>query len=136
MQSTQRVESINGVIHKVIASSSSMTDVVETLDLRMQKEDLNKSFIAWKHKSTSYHQPFVIKSFFSKISNMIQKYYSSRIVNEIHKQMCESVIYRCEKIDINNAFAFDNDQLVSLFRLGYGIRIELGYGVRVRLGTD
>src|SRR5207247_2401452 len=29
MQSTQRVESINALIHKVVASSSSMTDVIE-----------------------------------------------------------------------------------------------------------
>jgi hypothetical protein len=73
---------------------------VETLDLRMQKEDLNKSFIAWKYKSMAYHQPFVINSFFANINSMIQKYYSPRIVKEVHKQMCESVLYRCEKVDI------------------------------------
>lgn len=117
MQSTQRVESINGVIHKAIASSSNMADVVETLDLRMQKEDLNKSFISWKYKSTTYHQPFVIKSFFNNISSTIQKYYSPRIVEEVHKQMCESVLYRCEKVDINDAY--DYNQLVSFIRTLY-----------------
>jgi hypothetical protein len=46
MQSIQRMESINGVIHKAVASSSNMADMVETLNLWMQKKDLNKSFIA------------------------------------------------------------------------------------------
>ncbi|CAB5380290.1 unnamed protein product [Rhizophagus irregularis] len=111
MQSTQRVESINAVVHKAVASSSSMADVVEALDSRMQKEALNKSFIAWKYNTTVYHQPFVIESFFSKINSEIKKYFSPRIVEEIHKQMCESILYRCERIDIDEAFAFDDDQL-------------------------
>ena len=46
MQSTQRVESINQIVHKAISSSSTMAEVVEFLDSRMQKEDLNKSFMA------------------------------------------------------------------------------------------
>ncbi|CAG8752366.1 17835_t:CDS:2 [Rhizophagus irregularis] len=94
-----------------VASSSSMADVVEALDSRMQKEALNKSFIAWKYNTTVYHQPFVIESFFSKINSEIKKYFSPRIVEEIHKQMCESILYRCERIDIDEAFAFDDDQL-------------------------
>ncbi|GBC30335.2 hypothetical protein GLOIN_2v1487965 [Rhizophagus irregularis DAOM 181602=DAOM 197198] len=36
-----------------------MTDVVEVLSAQMQKEALNTSFIIWKHKSLTYHQPFV-----------------------------------------------------------------------------
>ncbi|CAB4494865.1 unnamed protein product [Rhizophagus irregularis] len=115
MQSIQRVESINAVVHKAVASSSSMADVVETLDSRMQKEALNKSFIAWKYNTTVYHQPFVIESFFSKINSEIKKYFSPRIVEEIHKQMCESILYRCERIDIDEVFAFDDDQLVRIF---------------------
>jgi hypothetical protein len=47
MQSTQRVESINAIIHKVVLSSSIMADVAEALDFQMQKEEMNKSFIAW-----------------------------------------------------------------------------------------
>ncbi|RIA83658.1 hypothetical protein C1645_833472 [Glomus cerebriforme] len=58
MQSTQCVESINVIIHKVVNSSSTIADVAETLDSRMQKEEMNKNFIAWKYKSTIYHQPF------------------------------------------------------------------------------
>ncbi|CAG8689611.1 4039_t:CDS:2, partial [Dentiscutata erythropus] len=42
MQSTSRVESINAIIHKAVTSSSSMSEVVQALELRMQKEELNK----------------------------------------------------------------------------------------------
>ncbi|CAG8722378.1 33926_t:CDS:2, partial [Racocetra persica] len=69
MQSTSRVESINAIIHKAVAFSSSMSDVVEALELRMQREELNK---------------------------------------KINKQMCELVLYKCEKLDIDHAL---EDQL-------------------------
>jgi len=77
MQSTQRVESINAIIHKAISSSSSMADVVEALDSQIQKEKMNKSFMAWKYKSITYHQPFVIESFFNNINKAIQNYFLS-----------------------------------------------------------
>ena len=113
MQSTQRVESINAIIHKAVSSSSTITDVVEALDSRMQKEGINKEFLAWKYKSTIYHQPFIVESFFSNVNSMIKKYFSPQIVEEIIKQMCESVLYKCEKLIIENAFEFVEDQLVS-----------------------
>ena len=113
MQSTQRVESINAIIHKALSSSSTMADVVEALDSRMQKEAINKDFLSWKYKSVTYHQPFVVNNFFSNINNVIQKNFSPRIVTEIQKQMCESVLYRCENISIEAAFEFIEDQLVS-----------------------
>ncbi|CAG8449815.1 23331_t:CDS:2 [Gigaspora rosea] len=60
MQSTQRVESINALIYKAVSASSTIADVVEVLDSRMQKEALNKSFIVWKYKSTTFYQPFIV----------------------------------------------------------------------------
>jgi hypothetical protein len=114
MQSTQRVESINALIHKVVASSSSMTDVIEALDSRMQKEGLNASFIAWKYKTLTYHQPFVIEHLFSNIEKLIQKHFSSQIAEELRNQMCESVLYQCKKIEINVANEFNEDQLVCI----------------------
>jgi len=46
MQSTQRVESMNEIIHKAISSSSSIADIVKALDSQMQKVEMNKSFMA------------------------------------------------------------------------------------------
>src|SRR5581483_454960 len=106
MQSTQCVESINALIHKEVASSSSMTDVVNAIDSRMQKEALNASFITWKYKTLTYHQPFVIVHMFSNIEKQIQNHLSSRIVEELHNQMCESVLYQCKKIEIGIAVNF------------------------------
>ncbi|CAB4384457.1 unnamed protein product [Rhizophagus irregularis] len=138
MQSTQQVESINSVIHKAVAASSSMTDVVEVLSAQIQKEALNTSFIIWKHKSLTYHQPFVVKWFFSNIEKEIQKCFSFRIIDEFHNQMCESVLYRYEKISIENAFEFEEYQMNALvieyLRLGLGalateyLRVRLGLG--------
>jgi len=113
MQSTQRVESINAIVHKAVSSSSTMADVVEALDSRMQKEATNKDFLLWKYKSMTYYQPLVVNNFFNDINRAIKQYFTPRIVGEIHKQMCESVLYRCEKISVDNAFEFVEDQLVS-----------------------
>ncbi|CAG8791125.1 9558_t:CDS:10, partial [Cetraspora pellucida] len=111
MQSTQRVESINALIHKEVSSSSSMTDVVEAIDSRMQREALNASFITWKYKSLVYHQPFIIERLFGNIEELIQKHLSCRIIEELKNQMCESVLYQCKKIEIDSAIEFNEDQL-------------------------
>jgi len=100
------------IVHKAISSSSTMAKVVEFLDSRMQKEELNKSFMKWKYKSTTYHQPFVVDNFFSDINALIKKYFSPHIVKVIYKQMCDSVLYRCKKISLEDANNFDNDQMV------------------------
>ena len=36
--------------------------------------------------------------------------------------MCESVIYRCDKLEINNAFEFKEDQLVCI---NYSLELKL-----------
>ncbi|CAG8835059.1 23523_t:CDS:2, partial [Racocetra persica] len=82
----------------------------EALKLRMQREELNKSFMKWKHKSISNHQLFIIEQLFSNVNNVIQKYFTPRIAEEINKQMCELVLYKCEKLDIDHAL---EDQLYS-----------------------
>ena len=85
MQSTQCVKFINVIVHKAISSNSTMAEAVEFLDSWMQKEELNKSFMEWKYKSTTYHQPFVVDNFFSDINALIKRYFSLHIVEEIHK---------------------------------------------------
>ena len=80
----------------------------------MQKEELNNSFMTWKYKSTTYHQPFVVDNFFSNINGLIKKYLSPHIIEEIHKQMCESVLYRCKMISLENANSFNDDQIVCM----------------------
>ena len=91
-----------------------MAEVVEFLDSQMQKEDLNKSFMTWKYKSTTFHQPFVVENFFSNINGLIKKYLSPHIVEVIHKQMCESVFYKCEMITLENTIIFNDDQMVCI----------------------
>ncbi|CAG8523318.1 3848_t:CDS:10, partial [Dentiscutata erythropus] len=81
MQSTQHVESINAIIHQAVSSSSTMLDVVEALDSRMQKEAANKDFLAWKYKLPTYYQLFVVDNFL------------------------------CEKLLVEEAFKFTDDQL-------------------------
>ena len=79
----------------------------------MQKEMINKSFMTWKYKSIVYHQPFTVNNFFNNINSLIKKYLLPYVVKEIHKQMYESILYKYEKISLEDAYKFDNDQLVS-----------------------
>ncbi|GBB84009.1 hypothetical protein RclHR1_10650009 [Rhizophagus clarus] len=95
-----------------------MTEVVEFLDSQMQKEEINTSFVEWKYKSITYHQPFVVNNFFSDINALIKRYFSPNIVEEIHKQMCESVLYKCEKMSLEDTNNFDNDQMDQEDELG------------------
>ncbi|CAG8576118.1 21773_t:CDS:2, partial [Gigaspora rosea] len=111
MQSTQRVESINALVHKEVSSSSSMTDVVEAIDSRMQKEVLNMYFMSWKHKTLTYHQPFIIERFFNNVKTQIHSYLSLQITKELYNQMCESVLYHCKKIEFDIAVEFNEDYL-------------------------
>ncbi|CAG8745243.1 13930_t:CDS:2, partial [Racocetra fulgida] len=94
-----------------VSASSSMANVVEALDSRMQQEAMNKSFIAWKYKLTIYQQPFIVENFFNEINDLIKKYFSPRIIEAIYTQMCESVLYKCEKVPNEEAFEFIEDQL-------------------------
>ena len=112
MQSIQCVESINAIIYKAVSFSSTMADVVEALDSRIQQEEMNKNFMSWKYKSIMYYQLFVVESFFSNINKTIQNYFLPRIVEEVYKQMCDSVLYRCKRLNIEDAFEFIEDQLV------------------------
>ncbi|RGB22093.1 hypothetical protein C1646_776658 [Rhizophagus diaphanus] len=100
------------IVHKAISSNSTMAKAVEYLDSQMQKEELNTSFMKWKYKSIIYYQPFVVNNFFSNINALIKKYFSPHIVAEIHKQMCESVLYKCEKMSLEDVNNFDNNQMV------------------------
>ncbi|GES82909.1 hypothetical protein GLOIN_2v1627181 [Rhizophagus clarus] len=84
----------------------------------MQKEELNATFMEWKYKLITYHQPFVMNNFFSDINALIKKHFFPHIVAEIHKQMCESVLYKCEKLSLENANNFDNDQMDQEDELG------------------
>ncbi|CAG8636068.1 16722_t:CDS:2, partial [Racocetra persica] len=93
MQSMQCVESINALIHKEVSSSSYMTDVVEAIDSRMQREALNA------------------KRLFGNIKELIQNHLSYRIIEELKNQMCELVLYQCKKIEIDSAIEFNEDQL-------------------------
>ncbi len=101
------------IVHKAISSSLTMTNVIEVLDFWMQKETMNKSFMTWKYKSIVYHQLFAVNNFFNNINNLIKKYLSPYVIKKIYKQMCESILYKCEKISLEDTYKFDNNQLIN-----------------------
>jgi hypothetical protein len=45
IQSTQKVESLNGILHKVIESSMNLSMVYEKIEKRLEKENLNNRYI-------------------------------------------------------------------------------------------
>ena len=51
---------------------------------------------------------------FSNIEKQIQNHLLSRIVKELHNQMCELVLYQCKKIEIGIAVDFSDDQEVCI----------------------
>jgi hypothetical protein len=96
-----------------ISFNSTIAEAVEYLDSQMQKEMLNTSFMKWKYKSITYYQLFVINNFFNDINALIKKYFFPHIITEIYKQICESVLYKCEKMFLlENMNNFDNDQMI------------------------
>ena len=70
---------------------------------------MNKSFMIWKYKSIAYYQLFAINNFFNNINSLIKKYLLPYIIKEIYKQMYESILYKCEKILLEDVYKFDNN---------------------------
>ncbi|CAB5385511.1 unnamed protein product [Rhizophagus irregularis] len=77
IQSTQRVESLNGILHKAIES-----------------KNLNDRFITYKYAKPHYNQPYMVAVIFKNISTLISYWLSSNLFEEFKKQMVESVSYR------------------------------------------
>ncbi|UZO12839.1 uncharacterized protein OCT59_004352 [Rhizophagus irregularis] len=80
IQSTQRIESLNGILHKAIESR---------LEL-----GLGLRFITYKYAKPHYNQPYMVAVIFKNISTLISYWLSSNLFEEFKKQMVESVSYR------------------------------------------
>ncbi|CAG8820019.1 3066_t:CDS:2, partial [Racocetra persica] len=89
-QSTQRVESENALIQKVIQSSYSLLEVQEALENRLEFESINNRYSIWKTSTIQYTQPYIIQTFFTGIDYIIKKYLTQPICDAHYKQMCQS----------------------------------------------
>ncbi|EXX63727.1 hypothetical protein RirG_149630 [Rhizophagus irregularis DAOM 197198w] len=60
MQSTQHIEGLNGILHREIEASMSLTNTFHKIIERLETENMNKRFLTFKHSKTHYFQPLMV----------------------------------------------------------------------------
>ncbi|CAG8632137.1 7002_t:CDS:2, partial [Racocetra fulgida] len=72
--STQRSESINGIIKRTVNERTQLHILFNRIESRVAEEQFAGQFAAWREKTTSYMTPSVPGRLFSEIYNILQKY--------------------------------------------------------------
>ncbi|CAB4378894.1 unnamed protein product [Rhizophagus irregularis] len=104
IQSTQRVESLNGILHKAIESRLELglglglglelgSDIRVRLGLGLKlglELGLELGFITYKYAKTHYNQPYMVAVIFKNISTPISYWLSPNLFEEFKKHMVES----------------------------------------------
>ncbi|PKK59057.1 hypothetical protein RhiirC2_871376 [Rhizophagus irregularis] len=104
MQSTQRIEGLNGILHREIEASMSLTNTFHKIIERLETENMNKRFLTFKHSKTHYFQPLMVTSVFWEVNTLLNEWLSSSLCAEHQKQICEASTYRAKLIGDNDIF--------------------------------
>ncbi|CAB5348896.1 unnamed protein product [Rhizophagus irregularis] len=104
MQSTQRIEGLNGILHREIEASMSLTNTFHKIVERLETENMNKRFLTFKHSKTRYFQPLMVTSVFWEVNTLLNEWLSSSLCAEHQKQICEASTYRAKLIGDNDIF--------------------------------
>ncbi|EXX64632.1 hypothetical protein GLOIN_2v1827324 [Rhizophagus irregularis DAOM 181602=DAOM 197198] len=104
MQSTQRIEGLNGILHREIEVSMSLTNTFHKIIERLETKNMNKRFLMFKHSKTHYFQPLMVTSVFWKVNILLNEWLFSSLCAEHQKQICEASTYHAKLIGDNDIF--------------------------------
>jgi hypothetical protein len=93
IQSTQSVESFNGIIKRSLNSASTLCDIAETIDKRHQEEFKYCQLTDIKAKYTPIGLPHLSSQFFSSVDAIIVKFLSPFILSLQRYQISQSFTY-------------------------------------------
>jgi hypothetical protein len=98
IQSTQSVESFNGIIKRSLNSASTLCDVAETIDKRHQEEFKYCQLTDLKAKYTPIGLPHLSSQFFSSVDTIIVKFLPPLILSLQRFQISQSFTYEGQLI--------------------------------------
>lgn len=93
IQSTQSVESFNGIIKRSLNSASTLCDVAEAIDKRHQEEIKYCQLMDLKMKYTPIGLPHISSQFFSSVDKIIVKFLTPLILSLQRFQISQSFTY-------------------------------------------
>jgi len=98
VQSTQRVESYNSLIKRSVKTSTTLYELDIQIQLQLDREEQFEQQ-EQINRNLTIGLPNIIERYFKKISTIMKKYLTSRLLKMQHCQMNKSLLYRSEKIE-------------------------------------
>ena len=93
IQSTQSVESFNGIIKKSLNAASTLCDVQEVIDKRHKEEIKYCQLVDFKAKYTTIGLPHISSQFFSSVDMIIVKFLTPLTLSLQQFQISQSFTY-------------------------------------------
>jgi hypothetical protein len=100
IQSTQGVESFNGIIKKAVNNASTLCDVEKAIDKRHQEEIQYCQLTDLKAKYTTIGLPHLSSQFFSSVDTVIAKFLSPLILSLQRFQISQSFTYEGQLAEV------------------------------------
>src|SRR2546423_12884435 len=107
IQTTSHVKGLNSIIKRLLTSSSSLCDLVDALDARLQDEAQWNWFFEYKTMSSCMGIVSVGYDFFPEIDKQMSKYLTPHILSMECLKMAQCLYFVASQIDIAN----NNDEI-------------------------
>ncbi|CAG8542881.1 5408_t:CDS:2, partial [Racocetra persica] len=102
MQSTQRVESLNGIIKGEVGAKMTLLNLGKSIQTKLEREAQHQRLSEYKNALPTRGLPTISSVFFKTIQNDIKKFLTleSALVQNI--QVSQSILYRAHSVEIPN----------------------------------
>ncbi|CAG8663204.1 5743_t:CDS:10, partial [Ambispora gerdemannii] len=100
IQTTSRVEDLNSIVKRLLTASSSLCDLVDALDARLQDEAQWNQFFEYQTMSSCMEIVSVNHDFFSEIDKKMSKYLTLHILS-------------AERLEMSQCLYFDSNLIVT-----------------------
>ena len=108
VQSTSRVEGMNGVLKReIFNSNTSLLQLGEILYHRHQEEEKQKEFAFWKAVIPCVVDLQTANFLFPAVEAMIKKYLTTPLYNLQVQEINQSVYYKCEQFELKQVDIFE-----------------------------
>ena len=114
VQSTQSVESFNGIIKKSLNSASTLCDVEEAINKRHEQETQYCQLTNIREQHTTIGLPHLSTQFFSSVDEVISKFLSPIILSWQRFQISQSFTYEGQLVSYLSEVC--NRVTISLYR--------------------
>ncbi|CAG8685695.1 8499_t:CDS:2 [Ambispora gerdemannii] len=112
IQTISRVEGLNSIVKRLLTASSSLCDLVDALDARLQNEAQWNQFFEYQTMSSCMGIVSVDHDLFPEIDKKMSKYFTSHILSAERLEMSQCLYFVASQIDIANNNDEDSNLIV------------------------